>query len=594
MGAVVGQVKTLARDLGACVRRFPLPLAAGVVGASAGVALLGGHLAVDSDAARVLLTSWLGVSLLLGATLAGERGAPGRLVWSAVAAALLASFYVGLAGHREEWIFIRFALFLIAGHALLALAPLAGPRPRGDFRAFNLMLFSRTALALLMTQALAAGLVFALFAAKRLFDVQIDDERGGQLWFALMGVFNTAFVLAGVPRDWDRLGASFPTPRPLDFLARLVLLPLSALYLAILYAYSVKIIVLREWPRGWVSAPIMVFAALGLLTILLLEPRRLTGSRLVRAFCRGFSFALLPLVGLLVAAISRRALEYGLTEERCLVYAVAGFLAVVGAYFVFSRARNLAVIPGALAVLALLTAAGPLSARALSVRSQTARARALLEKNHLLVHGVLRPAAARVSAGDEHELSAALHYLDERDALGGVLAWRPASDPCTGCVGPATATTAPELVRALGLSYRPWGVETEDRSTRIWAKMPGAIDATGFDLVIPSLNCWHPGPCQGTSNDFPLKWRAALEENALVVRHEDHEEARIPLVALERQATSKENAASPREEPVVIEGRFASGRYRLVVSNLELEREPGPGAVEVKSLDGALLLSLGR
>ena len=346
-----------------------------------GVALVSKHFhggAAEDVLAHVLFTSWLGVSLFLAAALAGERGAPGRALLSLVAAAALADCYASLGGHADQWTAIRFALFIVAAHALLALAPLAGGAPRGDFRAFNLMLFSRTALALLLTHVLVAGLAFALAAVEHLFDVKVPESRYPQLWFALLGVFNTAYVLAGIPRDWDRLEGRFPTPRALDVLARLVLLPLSALYLAILYVYSVKIIVVHEWPRGWVSAPIIVFAAVGLLTVLLLEPGRLTASRLVRSYGRGFFVALLPLVVLLFLAIARRTNEYGLTEERCILYAIAAFLAVVAPYFVLSRARNLAFIPLVLAAIALLAAVGPLSARSLSVRSQTARARVLL------------------------------------------------------------------------------------------------------------------------------------------------------------------------------------------------------------------------
>src|SRR6185312_7461912 len=187
MIAVGRRWKELTAGIVAAVRRFPLPLLAGAAGAIAGVA----YLAVDANstrdaALRVLMVAWLGVALFLAAALAGENGANRRAWPSIAAAALLAGCYAALGGH-EEWVYIRFALFLIAALALLALVPLVRPTPRGDFRPFNLMLFARTTLALLLTHVLWAGLCFALAAVEHLFDLHVPNQLYPELWFVLLG-----------------------------------------------------------------------------------------------------------------------------------------------------------------------------------------------------------------------------------------------------------------------------------------------------------------------------------------------------------------------------------------------------------------------
>ncbi len=583
----------------AAVRRFPLPLAAGAVGAIAGVLMVGDHsyAAHDEPARRLLLTAWLGLPLFLTAALGGERG-PGRTGLQSVAAAvLLVGCYAGLAG-REDWVYIRFALFLLAAHALLALAPLARSAPRGDFRPFNLMLFARTALALLLTHVLYLGLCFALTAVEHLFDLHVPDRLYAQLWFVLLGVFNTAYVLAGIPRDWDRLEGRFPTPRPLDLLARHVLLPLSLLYLAILYVYSVKIVVVHQWPRGWVSAPIIVFAAIGMLTVLLLDPGRLNGNRLVRAYCRGFFVALLPLVVLLFLAISRRAVEYGLTEERCLVYAIAVYLGIIAPTFVLSRARNLAAIPLILAGMAVVTAVGPLSARSLAVRSQTARLRGLLEKNQRLAHGVLGWSTQQASGRDEHEIAAALLYLESRHALGPVLAWRPAKGACSRCEVLATAESPQELVTALGLRFRAGRSydDEPDTTTRLSATLPAMVETTGFDFVFLSLSCSERGrsECLWGSGQTPEHWEVQLEGAALAVRHDSKAIARVSLAEIERTAAALDDDARTQRQPMELDGRSGSGRYRLFVSSIVFDRSGQGGTVRITGLDGVLLLALGR
>jgi hypothetical protein len=580
----------------AAVRRFPLPLAAGAVGAIAGVLAMGDHgfAAHDEAARRVLLTAWLGLPLFLTAALGGERG-PGRTGLQSVAAALLlAGCYAGLAGH-EDWVYIRFALFLLAAHALLALAPLARPAPRGDFRPFNLMLFARTALALLLTHVLYAGLCFALAAVEHLFDLHMPDRLYAQLWFVLMGVFNTAFVLAGIPRDWDRLEGRFPTPRPLDVLARLVLLPLSLLYLGILYVYSVKIIVVHQWPRGWVSAPIIVFAAIGLLTVLLLDPGRLNGNRLVRAYCRGFFVALLPLVVLLFLAISRRAVEYGLTEERCLVYAIAVYLGIIAPTFVLSRARSLAAIPLILAGMAVVTAVGPLSAKSLAVRSQTARLQGLLETNHRLAHGVLVRSTHAVPPRDGNEIGAALRYLESRHALGPVLAWRPASAACSGCQALATAESPQELATALGIPYRSYaGYDNVEGVTRFWAQPSEMVETTGFDLVFPSLRCRdEQGECLLSNGAASPTWAVQFDKTILVLYRDLREVARIPLTDVEPEITKLPSDAP--HKPILREGSWkGSGRYRLVISTIIFNHGDSGGSARVTELGGVLLLALDR
>jgi Domain of unknown function (DUF4153) len=614
MSALGTRLGGLASDIGAGVRRFPLPLAAGLGGAIAGVCLFAceGRFRKDEPLHAVALTCWLGVALFLAAALAGERHGPeaaggatrprraATLAWSVLVAAALAGCYASLRhqSHDNDWYFIRFVLWLIAAHALLALAPLAGRRPRGDFRAFNLMLFSRTALALLLTGVLQAGLSLGIAAVDHLFDVHVPSQIFGELWFVLMGVFNTAYVLAGIPRDWDKLEGRFPTPRALDVLARQVLLPLSVLYLVILYVYSVKIIVVHEWPRGWVSVPVIAFAAVGLLTVLLLEPGREKGTRFVRAYCRGFFFALLPLVVLLFLAISRRALEYGLTEERCLVYAITAFLAVIGPYFVLSRARNLAVIPLVLAVIALLTSVGPLSARSVSVRSQTARVRTLLVKHHRLEHGVLVRGTSPIDKKDEHEISAALSYLDSRDELGRVLAWRaPHPESCPACVNVSDGVSDTRLVQALGMDYRPGRYDSVDTLSRYAAIVPPLLDTAGFNWVMPVLHFWSRDQARELSTGaLPPGWRIRLEDDALVVGHEHKDLGRISFAELEARTKkalgdAKDGGLLPLEL-LTEEGSWGPNRYRLLLSEITFDHDEDGTHPRVSSIAGVLLLSV--
>ena len=559
------RVKRAPQAVGVVTRRFPLPVAAGALGAVAGAIML--HPSISSDARDsagvALMACWMGVSLLLAATLFVERqrgwtpteplvGPRRWLVRLApvVALALVGMAFVGLHDQPLEWRVIRFALWMLAVHGLVAIAPVlpapddAGRSRAGDFRAFNVLLFTRAFSGLVLTHVLLGGLAFALLALQKLFDVHVADWVFKGLWFVLLGVGNTFYVLAGIPARWDRLAGSLRSPPLLDALARYVLLPLSALYLVILYAYSARLIWLHDWPRGWVAAPVIVFAAMGLLTVSLFGPDGERGAPLVRAYCKAFFVALCPLVVLLLLAIERRTREYGLTEARCLVYAVALFLGFLGPYFVFSRRKRLATIPIALAVIALASSVGPLSAASLSLRSQTGRLRELFARTHLLegplASGIVHPIAAR----DERQLNAILTFLEARQrmdvvaTLGG-----PRCAPCAEWR--AVWPTPGSVMAALGLHYRRWDDLADDDTTYSTAAT-GAVATTGFDWLVDVI-C-SGGTC--TIRGDQTEWSLGLDPDGLGVAKSGELLGRVPLAELVAKARAAAGAGPPRELPL--------------------------------------------
>lgn len=573
------------------VRRFPLALAAAVTGSAAGCVMLASHARQDEAPLTLLLASWLGVALTLTAALVAERAGTRarKLALHALAIVGVAACFAGLRHQSEDWLFMRFFAWLLAAHALLALAPLPS---RGDFREFNLLLFARTTTALVFTHVLFVGIAIAMEATKRLFDVRIEEHRFGQLWLVLMGVVNTAYVLAGIPRDWDRLRGRIEPPKVVDALARHALLPLSGLYLVLLYAYSVKIVIVRDWPRGWVSVPIIAFAVVGLLTVLLLDPERRATSRFARAYCRGFFFALLPLVVLLVLAVYRRTSQYGLTEARVALYAIAAFLAMVGAIFVLAREPKLPAIPAVLAALAIVLSVGPLSARSLSVQSQLGRLREALIATGRLDGGGLVRATGTPAADQEARIGSVLAFLERRGAMARVLAWR-SRDPqrCPACASLPASPTPVQVATALGLTYRPWAgaVESDDETTLYVDEEAGVVDVAGFDWVIPELSCWSSR--ERCTEPHLRRWDVRLGDAELIIERDGRRVGAIPLTAMvDRAASTPQTEGKVSASVLRVEGEWAGGRYRLALTRLQVARRRS-GESRVASLHGALLIA---
>jgi hypothetical protein len=417
----------IATALGAVIVRFPgTILAAGAgVGAAITLAELEG---ADTDAhwqmGRVLIVALLALPLTLALRLAAEaRGcsrARGLLLDAAGLAAALA-YGLGLPSSLlqiHQALFIRTAILVLGMHFLVALAPAL--RPGGGeaaFWEFNWRLFLRFWLAALYSAVLFVGLALAVGSASRLFDLKIKPERYAELWIVIVGLFNTCFFVHGVPRAGGGGAATPDYPRGLRMFAQVALAPLVVAYLAILYPYAAKIALLRAWPNGWVSLPILCLAVAGILAALLLHPiREKPEERWAAWYWRWFFRAFLPLTVLLYLAVRVRIDEYGITESRYFGLVLAGWLALVSIYFWWPANRSIRWLPASLALICLGCTWGPWGAFAVSEHSQFARLQAKLAAHGLLVDGVLTPKPQDFSQKDYTDLQSMLRYLRSRHA----------------------------------------------------------------------------------------------------------------------------------------------------------------------------------
>ncbi|UOQ51050.1 DUF4153 domain-containing protein [Hymenobacter cellulosivorans] len=388
------------------VRRFPLTLLCALVLCVAGI------YTISLDYPEEQKLKWLfplassaalGLTLTLSLALAAERyrwPLVGKLAAALGTVGLLVLWYVAAPAKPDMVWVLRLFVLLVASHLLVAVVPyLPELRRQADtpgFWRYNETLFLRILTAGLYSGVLYAGCSLALVAVKNLFDVKLDDNLFGYLFTVLATLFNTWFFLAGVPQDFAALEQEAPYPKGLKVFTQFVLLPLVVLYLGILYAYLGRIVVQWELPKGWVSILILAFSVAGIFALLLIHPiRDAAGNTWIRTFSRWFYRALLPLLGLLVVAINTRIQAYGFTEERYYVLVLAGWLAIMLAYFLWHQGRGIIWIPASLAVVALLTLLGPWSAVAVAERSQLRELKELSAQHQLLQNGRLDSAGRR-------------------------------------------------------------------------------------------------------------------------------------------------------------------------------------------------------
>ncbi|MFD2143966.1 DUF4153 domain-containing protein [Mucilaginibacter antarcticus] len=197
-------------------------------------------------------------------------------------------------------------------------------------------------------------------AVNLLFNVKFEFDTFAILWIWIVGMFSTTFFLTGVPGNFAALNKDNSYPNGLKVFTQYVLIPLATIYLAILLAYEAKILIQWNLPKGFVSYLILGYAVFGILSLLLVYPiREQEENKWLKSFARNFYLLLLPLLILLFVAVGTRVFEYGITEQRYFLIALALWLLFISIYFLLFKTQNIKVIPISLCLVTLITIYGP-------------------------------------------------------------------------------------------------------------------------------------------------------------------------------------------------------------------------------------------
>lgn len=455
--------------------RFPLVLLSAAIAAGAGVLLPDSS--IEDTLIGVLYVATLGFPLFLALELTAERrGTSGRWLWLGrlVVLAILVGVYVGRLSWSEPVEWLRYLQLSVAAHLLVAVAPYLGVREWNGFWQYNRSLLLRFLIAGVFSVVLYVGLSIALLAIDNLLGVNVAGETYFRLWCVVAFLFNTWFFISGIPEDLEALDRRTDYPPALKVLGQYILSPLVTVYLLIITAYLGRILITRVWPSGWIGYLVSSVAVAGILSLLLLYPiEEREENRWVRTYARWFYFGLIPANVMLLLAIWKRIQQYSITEPRYFLVILSLWLAGISLFYAFTRSRNIKIIPSTLALLAIVTFAGPWSAYAVSKRSQTARLEGLLERNGMLIDGQAQPPAGEISFEDRREIGAVLRYLAEYHGTGSIASWFP--EGRLAAVDTIANGTGPSEPR-----------EADDRAALIAAEL-------GVDYVVS----WTPGEGEG-------------------------------------------------------------------------------------------------
>jgi hypothetical protein len=433
----------------------------------------------------------------------------------------------------------------------------------------NVRIGTRVVVAGLYTTALTIGTILGVLAFNSLFELGLSEKIYFHIAVWIYAVGGTGLIATGLPELADGWGEEPPEISDWQetivyWGASLLALPLLGLYLAILYAYGLKILFSGEVPSNLLSPLALGAALIGLITLFLIEPLRRTGNRrwLVTLF-DAFPVAYLPVLPMPIWAIWVRVQQHGWTEFRYL-----RLLAVLGVTLCFSwvawrvlrrRTYSALPLPAVFAVLLLIASVGPWGAFSVSERSQIA---------HL--EDELRASASEDPRGSQYDAQRRTSYLYRHF---GPQSLRPLLDP--GQPLPASVAEAQE---ALGL---PSSLPRPERPMHLTYDGPISVPSAG--------TMYHVGIRSESDTAYTL----SVNGRSLILTSEGERrdtlslEERLPDVQVEGDR-------SPTAVPEALM-TFRIGRSgqagRLVLRRLFVERSPESDAEwTIRDAEGILFI----
>ena len=472
--------------------RFPFVLTNAALGTITAVILIDHEGPVQATVLfNILLATILGIPLLTGFALLAEKKkwGTGMAIGLQIIGILLLVGY-GCSVPSDLWEapaihILRMLLIAVALHLFVAFAPFSGPGEINGFWHYNKILLLRLIITAVYTVVLYAGLALALAALDNLFGMNVPGKRYAELWFIILGLFNTWSFLAGIPENLEQLEGSTDYPKGIKIFAQYILFPLVLIYLVILYAYMAKILIAWDWPQGWVSRLILGFATTGIFSLLLLYPIREQAENIwIKTTSRWLYVVMIPLVIMLLLALWRRISEYGITEGRYIAIILGFWLGIIVVYFILSRTKSIKAIPVSLCILALFISFGPWSAFSVSEKSQVDRLQDFLTKNDILVDSRVQKAPATVPKDDVLQISSIIAYLHDIHGYDQIQPWFRESLK-EDSLGTRLKFKEPALVTMMmGIEYVNVWYSAAGNYILFRSNQAGLIDVQGYDRMI--------------------------------------------------------------------------------------------------------------
>ncbi|HQO09617.1 MAG TPA: DUF4153 domain-containing protein [Clostridiales bacterium] len=408
------------------VKRFTLPVIFSIITSILIIVLIENQENKPSPLiTKSIFVSILGFFFTLVSTLYIERSEKAgkiKYLFQIIMLTLIAYLFFTLPSNFRQNDYVTFSVFLAAAVFALMFVYIKKDDDESGFGIYNINLFMRGFTSFVFAVVLFLGTASALFAVQELFlNNNFHEELYGDAWVICAVFFAPLYFLSGLPGRSFSSEESFTYPKPLKVLLQFIIVPLIALYLIILYSYTVKILITQNWPEGIVSYMIISFSLVGISSVILLSPLKDSEQfNWINSFSKYFFMALVPLIIVLFMAITERVSQYGITEKRYFIFLLSFWLAGITVYMIFSKTKDLKMLPVTLCIISVLSLFGPWSCFSISKSSQLSILEGLLTKNGILLNGEIVQSDKIISFADRKSISSIISYFYDSHGIAAV------------------------------------------------------------------------------------------------------------------------------------------------------------------------------
>ncbi|MBK7429056.1 MAG: DUF4153 domain-containing protein [Saprospiraceae bacterium] len=256
----------------------------------------------------------------------------------------LAAWQIWEIPKNAEILAYYFAGWIVTGILIALAAPIRYWKGESAYWVYLKNLITSVVLAGLYALVLCIALSLARAALVNLFQIENPGFTYEDVAIVCLVALFVLLFVAIVP-DQKVEDETGPAPAFIKPVVVFVFLPLSVLYVGILYAYGVRMLLLGEWPRGWVTYLVFSAAVLTIVTYIICHPLKDERQTFVRLTRQWLFPALLPLTIIQLMSIGMRISQHGLTFNRVVVLSIGIWLLLTTAYQVFIRRKTLIWFP---------------------------------------------------------------------------------------------------------------------------------------------------------------------------------------------------------------------------------------------------------
>ena len=316
----------------------------------------------------------LGFSWLIGARVVSESFPQSHLLkfFPLLVVGLLATYYLAETSiNAPKPVFmLRWWLLFIAGHIFVVSAPLIKNNNNVTFLYYLQHLAVSISRSLVYSIILYAGVSLAFLALEYLLQIKVGGNQYIRLFVFCISIINTFVFLAEFPQNISDV-VELQFSKAMNVFIQYILMPLLLLYLFILYAYSLKIIILWELPKGWIAYLMVALSLIGFFIQIVIQPyRKNSSSFLFKYFYPWFYILLVPLLVLLFIAIFKRIGQYSFTENRYLLLLLSIWIVGIVMYIFIASKKEMRILPISLLAFIFFSIYSPFNAFKISINSQ--------------------------------------------------------------------------------------------------------------------------------------------------------------------------------------------------------------------------------